>query len=140
MPLYVDPYTTDMTPISFAKVLVDVDISKELISYMVTHTPYGDKRATIKYEWVPIFYAHCQKIRHQTIKYSQGNAKDNVERVKMQKLMLMIIVQMLLLRCWVSLNVMRLLLLRLKVQLLRLKVELLLRLYLEAMLLWHLLM
>lgn len=67
-PLYADPYTTEKTRISFARVLIDIDISKELTTSIKMNTPYGLKEVTVDYEWVPHFCSLCDCIGHSSSK------------------------------------------------------------------------
>lgn len=55
-PLFADPYTTDKSRISFAQVLIDIDLSKDIpSSVQLINTPYGLKTVSIEYEWMPLF-------------------------------------------------------------------------------------
>lgn len=71
-PLFADPYTTDKTRISFARVLIDIDISQDLPSSVTVNTPFGVKEISVEYEWVPYFCKHCNCIGHST-----GKCKKN---------------------------------------------------------------
>lgn len=67
-PLYADPYTTDKSRISFARVLIDLDISLDLKTEVVVTTLFRVKKLAVNYEWMPYYCTHCQKIGHQTSK------------------------------------------------------------------------
>lgn len=63
-PLYADPHTTDKSRISFARVLIDVDVSINNPSSIVINTPFGKKTAAVEYEWMPYFCSQCKCIGH----------------------------------------------------------------------------
>lgn len=65
VPLYADECTTRQSRISFARVLVEVDITKPLptaIKYANEKGDLVDQR--VIYDWIPFFCSKCQKVGH----------------------------------------------------------------------------
>ncbi|KAL9241119.1 hypothetical protein vseg_015266 [Gypsophila vaccaria] len=55
-PICADEHTTSKTKVSFARVLIEVDVSKTLPSAITVATPYDDKFIqNVDYEWVPYY-------------------------------------------------------------------------------------
>lgn len=75
-PLFADPYTMEKSRISFARVLIDIDISKEIPSFVKVNTPYGIKMFTVEYEWMPHFCTHCDTIGHSSGKCRKVKQSD----------------------------------------------------------------
>lgn len=64
-PLCVDECTTQQSRISYARVLVEVDITKPLTYKIPITGKYGvELSQQVYYEWVPIFCPKCQKLGH----------------------------------------------------------------------------
>ncbi|XP_074301163.1 uncharacterized protein LOC141632517 [Silene latifolia] len=64
-PICADEPTTTKSKIAFSRILVVVDLSKELPRGMTLQTPYcGTVLQKIDYEWVPHFCHSCKKIGH----------------------------------------------------------------------------
>ncbi|XP_074304832.1 uncharacterized protein LOC141639656 [Silene latifolia] len=64
-PICADEPTTTKIKIAFARVLVEVDLSKELPRGMTLQTPYrGTVLQKIEYEWLPHFCHSCRNIGH----------------------------------------------------------------------------
>ncbi|XP_070029388.1 uncharacterized protein [Nicotiana sylvestris] len=61
MPMYTDKYIAELNKISYARVLVKVDITKSLVENVEIVTPNGIKQQEILYEWKPKF---CNKCLH----------------------------------------------------------------------------
>ncbi|XP_019241874.1 PREDICTED: uncharacterized protein LOC109221897 [Nicotiana attenuata] len=59
MPMYTDRYTADLGKISFARMLVKVDITKPLVETVEIITPTCVKQQEIVYEWRPKFCSEC---------------------------------------------------------------------------------
>lgn len=74
-PLYADPYTTDKSRISFARVLIDIYLSKDNPSLIPVKTPFGVKDVVVEYEWKPHFCHHCSSIGHSTNKCRKNTIK-----------------------------------------------------------------
>ncbi|KAK6782700.1 hypothetical protein RDI58_020496 [Solanum bulbocastanum] len=65
-PLYMDKYTADMNCISYARVLVEVDIFYPLIDSIVIENPFGTTQQTEDYDWRPKFCNDCFWFGHNT--------------------------------------------------------------------------
>lgn len=63
-PLFADPYTTDKTRISFARVLIDIDVSKDTPSFVTVRSPFGVQNVKVEYEWIPHYCTHCESLGH----------------------------------------------------------------------------
>ncbi|XP_074271397.1 uncharacterized protein LOC141595333 [Silene latifolia] len=60
-----DEHTTNKSKLAFARVLIDVDLSKELPKAIKLNTPYrGSLLQAVAYEWVPHFCSACKKVGH----------------------------------------------------------------------------
>ncbi|KAK4716390.1 hypothetical protein R3W88_014728 [Solanum pinnatisectum] len=64
VPLYTDGFTAKAEKISYARVLIEVDITKTLPDAIVVETPSGPWNQSIEYEWRPKFCNHCLKLGH----------------------------------------------------------------------------
>ncbi|KAL9235893.1 hypothetical protein vseg_010624 [Gypsophila vaccaria] len=65
-PICADEHTTSKSKASFARILIEVDVSKELPGTITVATPYDDNFIQrVDYEWVPYYCSHCQKLGHQ---------------------------------------------------------------------------
>ncbi|XP_074314009.1 uncharacterized protein LOC141649213 [Silene latifolia] len=64
-PLFADLYTTCHAMLSFARVLVEADVSKELPDQVVINAPFiGQSTQRIVYEWLPYYCKTCHKLGH----------------------------------------------------------------------------
>ncbi|WMV29972.1 hypothetical protein MTR67_023357 [Solanum verrucosum] len=66
-PLYTDRYTIEMNRISYARVLVEVDISQPLVEIVTLDTPHGSFQQDVNYEWRPKFCSDCLKFGHDNV-------------------------------------------------------------------------
>lgn len=64
VPLYTDGFTAKAEKISYARVLIEVDITKTLPDAVVVETPSGPWNQPIEYDWRPKFCNHCFKLGH----------------------------------------------------------------------------
>ncbi|XP_074314936.1 uncharacterized protein LOC141651109 [Silene latifolia] len=65
-PLFADPATTNKEKLSFARVLVEIDVSSEFIESVVINTPFlGQISQKVVYEWVPFYCSGCGKLGHK---------------------------------------------------------------------------
>ncbi|XP_074313972.1 uncharacterized protein LOC141649175 [Silene latifolia] len=65
-PLFADPATTSKSKLSFARVLIKMDVSKTLSDHVVINIPgLGSVSQKIVYEWYPYFYHGCGKLGHK---------------------------------------------------------------------------
>ncbi|XP_074298202.1 uncharacterized protein LOC141629027 [Silene latifolia] len=77
-PLFDDYPTTMKTRLSFARVLVEVDIAAELPKIVVIKTPFQDYSVQrIHYEWLPYHCKSCGKLGHEerTCKFNRNVSK-----------------------------------------------------------------
>ncbi|KAK9665366.1 hypothetical protein RND81_14G107800 [Saponaria officinalis] len=69
--------TTLKARLSFARVLVEVDVSAPLPTEIVLNNPFtGVHVQEIAYEWVPYFCSYCKKLGHQTANCKKNKPKD----------------------------------------------------------------
>lgn len=62
--MYTDIYTADLNKISYARVLVKVDITKTLVEYIDIDTPSGTIQQSIAYDRKPKFCLDCNHFGH----------------------------------------------------------------------------
>ncbi|XP_074313942.1 uncharacterized protein LOC141649145 [Silene latifolia] len=75
-PICADELTTSKSKIAFARILVEVDLSKELPKGMKLQTPYrGTILQKIDYEWLPYFCHTCKKIGHTKDRCAKNKVK-----------------------------------------------------------------
>ncbi|OIT19716.1 hypothetical protein A4A49_59088, partial [Nicotiana attenuata] len=88
-PMHTDLYTAEMDRISYARVLVEADISHPLPNDILLRTPVGVIHQSIEYEWQPKFCMDCIKVGHTTDecrkKKEEGEAGEYVEQNKKRK-------------------------------------------------------
>lgn len=63
-PLYTDKYTADINCISYARVLVEVDISRPLVENIEIEAPCGIIQQGVEYDWRPRFCNECIRYGH----------------------------------------------------------------------------
>jgi hypothetical protein len=79
-PLVTDECTANKFRISYARILVEVDITKELPQEItITDSEGGKMKQPVEYEWRPTFCDKCQKFGHQC------GAKKNVVKTWVAK-------------------------------------------------------
>ncbi|XP_074299070.1 uncharacterized protein LOC141630093 [Silene latifolia] len=65
-PVFVDPATTTKAKLSFAWVLIEIDVSKTLPDHVVINIPYfGPVTQKVVNEWYPFFCQGCVKLGHR---------------------------------------------------------------------------
>ncbi|KAL9247574.1 hypothetical protein vseg_020992 [Gypsophila vaccaria] len=64
-PICADEPTTNKTKVSFARLLIEVDVSKDLPGAVTVTTPYGPRIQKVQYEWLPYYCSHCKRLGHQ---------------------------------------------------------------------------
>ncbi|KAG5614545.1 hypothetical protein H5410_014369 [Solanum commersonii] len=65
-PLYADECTTKVDRISFAKVLIEMDVARELPRKLKVEDPSGRCfEQVVQYEWVPKYCAKCMQVEHK---------------------------------------------------------------------------
>lgn len=82
VPLYINGFIATAEKISYARVLIEVDISKDLLNDVVVEIPYGPWTQNIEYEWRPKFYNHWLTIGHKEYEcwYKHSPEESNEER------------------------------------------------------------
>lgn len=66
IPLYVDECTTKVDRISFARVLIEMDVARELPKKIKVKDPNGRTfEQSVQYEWVPEYCSKCMQIGHK---------------------------------------------------------------------------
>ncbi|CAK8532363.1 unnamed protein product [Lathyrus sativus] len=64
-PIMTDECTANRLRVSYAHILVEMDITKELPQSITITDPAGEKmQQSIEYEWRPLFCNKCQKVGH----------------------------------------------------------------------------
>ncbi|XP_074305712.1 uncharacterized protein LOC141640934 [Silene latifolia] len=65
-PLYADPVTTNKERLTFARIMVEVDLAKPLPDFVGLQTPFmGQFMQQVIYEWLPYYCTHCKKLGHE---------------------------------------------------------------------------
>ncbi|KAH0724790.1 hypothetical protein KY284_000655 [Solanum tuberosum] len=65
-PLYADECTTKVDRISFARVLIEMDVARELPRKLKVEEPNGRVfEQEVQYEWVPEYCAKCMQVGHK---------------------------------------------------------------------------
>ncbi|XP_019264641.1 PREDICTED: uncharacterized protein LOC109242243 [Nicotiana attenuata] len=74
-PLFADQCTTKQTRVSYARILIEVNVTKKLPTEITVKDPSGRHfQQPIEFEWKPEFCAECLKIGHDCVKEKQlGN-------------------------------------------------------------------
>lgn len=66
VPLYADECTTKVDRISFERVLVEMDVAKELPNKLKVENPNGRAfEQVVQYEWIPEYCSKCMQVRHK---------------------------------------------------------------------------
>ncbi|XP_074288965.1 uncharacterized protein LOC141614110 [Silene latifolia] len=63
-PMYADPVTTNKERLSFARLMIEVDVSQKLPEDILLYTPYGQVLQRVVFEWLPYYCTHCKKLGH----------------------------------------------------------------------------
>ncbi|XP_074305887.1 uncharacterized protein LOC141641109 [Silene latifolia] len=72
-PLFADLNTTCKAKLSFARVMIEVDVSKDLPDSITINAPYiGHSHQRIIYEWLPYYCHTCKKLGHTTATYKRN--------------------------------------------------------------------
>lgn len=83
VPLYVDVCTTQVDMISYARVLVEMDVTKELPKSVKVTDPSGREfMQEIDYDWVPEFCTKCMQVGHQCRMMDQPNMRNKSMKQK----------------------------------------------------------
>lgn len=65
MPLNTDGFTATAEKITYARVLIEQNISKNLPDAIIAETPSGPWNQPIEYKWIPKFCNHCIRLGHK---------------------------------------------------------------------------
>ncbi|KAK9681646.1 hypothetical protein RND81_10G017700 [Saponaria officinalis] len=80
-PLFADKTTTLKSKLSFARVMVEVDVSKPLFTQVYVNSPFvGPFVQEVEYEWVPHYCSGCGKLRHVLEKCKWNKKNVDVEQ------------------------------------------------------------
>ncbi|XP_074265292.1 uncharacterized protein LOC141587719 [Silene latifolia] len=63
-PMFADIPTTNKDKLSFARVMIEVDISSDPPLEISLNTPFGPYTQRVEYEWIPHYCASCGKMGH----------------------------------------------------------------------------
>ncbi|KAK9757812.1 hypothetical protein RND81_01G187800 [Saponaria officinalis] len=84
-PLFADKTTASKSRLSFARIMVEVDVAAPLPEYVWINTPFsGSYAQQIEYEWVPYYCKECGKLGHlvDTCKVRKKKLKEADQVVK----------------------------------------------------------
>nr|XP_009764135.1 PREDICTED: uncharacterized protein LOC104215897 [Nicotiana sylvestris] len=83
--MYVDECTTKQTQVSFARMLVEVNVTKPLSDKVEVMDPNGIIfQQVVTYDWKPLFCNKCQVIGHVCPKERRKNEAQQVDQAKRQ--------------------------------------------------------
>ncbi|XP_047266795.1 uncharacterized protein LOC107854440 isoform X1 [Capsicum annuum] len=77
--LHTDSFTTSMERISYARILIEMDVSQPLIEEIDLATPYGEFQQIVEYDWIPKFCKHCMKFGHNSKDCWNGSEEGDEE-------------------------------------------------------------
>ncbi|KAK9734356.1 hypothetical protein RND81_04G134000 [Saponaria officinalis] len=79
-PLFADLPTTLQARLSFARVMVEADISQELPEYVVLNCPFtGQSVQRVVYEWHPYYCKTCKKLGHTMSSCKRNKKKEETK-------------------------------------------------------------
>ncbi|XP_074288580.1 uncharacterized protein LOC141613735 [Silene latifolia] len=65
-PLFADLATTNKEKLSFARVMVEIDVTQPFLDHVDIMSPFlGPTSQKVVYEWVPFYYSGCGKLGHK---------------------------------------------------------------------------
>ncbi|XP_019265468.1 PREDICTED: uncharacterized protein LOC109243031 [Nicotiana attenuata] len=85
IPMYTDKYTAELGKISYARVLVKVDITKPLVESVEIITPTSVKQQEIVYEWKPRLCTECLHFGHDVFECWKSNKPEETEEFQIPK-------------------------------------------------------
>ena len=65
-PLFADQNTTYKDKLTFARVMVEMDVAKPRVEHVTLNTPFRTTKQRIEYEWIPFYCNCCGKLGHQS--------------------------------------------------------------------------
>lgn len=77
-PMFTDECTANKLRVSYARILVEVDITQKMVDVITINKKGQRRQQKIKYEWKPLFCERCQKIGHRctnSVNTKQGQRK-----------------------------------------------------------------
>ncbi|XP_070021270.1 uncharacterized protein [Nicotiana sylvestris] len=83
-PLYTDKFTAELEKISFARVLVEADISRPLPDSVNLQTSRGIINQQIEYDWKPKFCCDCVRFGHNSEDCWLKNKQEGGEEIRKQ--------------------------------------------------------
>ncbi|KAK9750128.1 hypothetical protein RND81_02G175200 [Saponaria officinalis] len=79
-PLFADLPTTLQARLSFARVMVEADVSQELPEYVVLNCPFtGQSVQRVVYEWLPYYCKTCKKLGHTMSSCKKNKKKEETK-------------------------------------------------------------
>ncbi|XP_070008836.1 uncharacterized protein At4g02000-like [Nicotiana sylvestris] len=84
-PLYTDKITAEMEKVSYARVLVETDISQPLPDSFEMQTKWGVIIQQIEYEWKPKYCCDCIRFRHNSNECWLKEVQEKAVEVKVQQ-------------------------------------------------------
>ncbi|XP_074265658.1 uncharacterized protein LOC141588102 [Silene latifolia] len=86
-PLFADPTTTTKAKLSFARVLIGMDVSKNMPNQVVLNIPYlGQVTQKVVYEWYPYFCKGCGRLGYTLDSCKWEKIKELLARVNREEL------------------------------------------------------
>lgn len=74
-PLYTDECTTEKLMVSYARILVEVDVTQKLHDEIVINFEGEERNQKVEYEWRPKYCEVCQKVGHVCRKEKKPTVK-----------------------------------------------------------------
>lgn len=77
-PMFTDECTANKLRVSYARILVEVDITQKMVDVITINKKGQRRQQKIEYEWKPLFCERCQKIGHKcsnSVNTKQGQRK-----------------------------------------------------------------
>ncbi|XP_070026292.1 uncharacterized protein [Nicotiana sylvestris] len=86
IPLYADACTTRLDRISYARVLIEMDVNKELLRAIKVTYPNGREfMQEVAYDWIPEFCHTCLQVGHKCNKREQLAPKPRPKQQKQKQ-------------------------------------------------------
>nr|XP_016491403.1 PREDICTED: uncharacterized protein LOC107811065 [Nicotiana tabacum] len=86
-PLFADGCTTKMTRVSYARIIIEVNVTKALPNEITVKDPSGRQfQSAIEFEWKPVFCAKCLNLGHNCAKAPHEEKADQLQRRRRPRL------------------------------------------------------